>query len=126
MCTTARFRHRPLQRKLSDCLGYLLSNTLPGLLPHVDVLVLLGLLLPGGLLQVLGYNVRVGLGELLRPLLLLVLLGEEVVEIGHGGDEPGGLDEREVKVKGRHECGWMGSTKQTERTGFSSSLSTAR
>ena len=83
MCATARFRHRPLQRKLSDILGYLLSNTLPGLLPHVDVLVLLGLLLPGGLLQVLGYNVRVGLGELLSPLLLLVLLGEEVVEVCH-------------------------------------------
>merc|ERR1719512_534473 len=49
----------------------------------VHVLVLLQLLLLGALLQVLGYNVCVGHGELLGALLLLVLLSEEVVDVGH-------------------------------------------
>ena len=62
---------------------YLLSDLLLLITQVVDVLVLLQLLLPGALLQVLGYNVCVGLGELLGALLLLVLLGEEVVDVGH-------------------------------------------
>lgn len=64
-------------------LFYLLSDLLLLVPQFVDVLVLLQLLLPGTLLQVLGYNICVGHGELLGPLLLLVLLGEEVVDVGH-------------------------------------------
>ena len=78
---------------------YLLSDLLLLVTQVVDVLVLLQLLLPGALLQVLGYNVCVGLGELLGALLLLVLLGEEVVEVGHDCEDAVCGLEQEVEVK---------------------------
>ena len=53
-------------------------------------------------------DIRVGLAEA-GLFLLLVLLGEEVVEVGHGADEDGLLGRaQEVKVddggRQRHEC----------------------
>ena len=83
---TSKRKIKILQCNLQDVptfLCYLLSDPLLLVPQVVDVLVLLQLLLPGALLQVLGYNICVGLGELLGSLLLLVLLGEEVVDVGH-------------------------------------------
>ena len=74
---TSKRKIKMLQCNLQDVptfLCYLLSDPLLLVPKVVDVLVLLQLLLPGALLQVLGYNICVGLGELLGPLLLLSIL----------------------------------------------------
>ncbi len=72
---------------LKGQLGGLGGGQWSGLLLRLEVAELL-------LLQVLCQHVRVGLGEaLLLGALLLVLLGEEVVEVSHSGARGGSLEQ---------------------------------
>merc|ERR1719420_2463694 len=69
-----------------------------GQLGRLGVVDGLLLALPLALLQIFADDIRVGLAEA-GLFLLLVLLGEEVVEVGHGGGEDGGLLGRAREVK---------------------------